>query len=294
VVDAAWGAHFGFHPAYPAHAMSLGADAMITSAHKTLPAFSQGSIVLARTKLLDRDRLERGFEATATTSPAGSILASIDASRALLASPVGHDLLGRLVEITAAARRRLRSELTLSGVLIPGPDDFGPNRIDPVKLVLLLAKTRLSGVALERELLTLGSPLEQADRDLMIPIVSMVDDQESLDLFCNRLIAAAQRVDPIAERPTTASPVWQTRLPPAAMTPRDAFFADHETIDWYDAAGRISAEVVAPYPPGVPVLVPGELITTETLDALETAAASGVRIAYAADPSLKSFQVVRR
>jgi lysine decarboxylase len=77
------------------------------------------------------------------------------------------------------------------------------------------------------------------------------------------------------------------------MTPRDAFFAAHERVPAQQAAGRISAEVIAPYPPGIPLVVPGELITTHTVTALEEAARSGVRIAYAADPTLRSYQVVR-
>jgi lysine decarboxylase len=86
IVDAAWAAHFGFHPELPPHALSLGADAVVTSAHKTLPAYSQAAMVLANTDRIDADRLERAFEATHTTSPAGAILASSDAARSLLES----------------------------------------------------------------------------------------------------------------------------------------------------------------------------------------------------------------
>ena len=77
------------------------------------------------------------------------------------------------------------------------------------------------------------------------------------------------------------------------MTPRDAFFADREPVAWDHAAGRTCAEVVAPYPPGVPVLAPGERITGSALDALQAARASGARIAYAADPTLATVLVVR-
>jgi len=76
------------------------------------------------------------------------------------------------------------------------------------------------------------------------------------------------------------------------MTPREAFFAPHETVSAAAAAGRVAAELVAPYPPGVPVLAPGELITKEAVAALREVAADGGRIAYAADPTLATFQVV--
>ena len=85
IVDSAWAAYLGFHPDLPPHAIAAGADGLVTSAHKTLPAYTQGALMLARTDRLDVARLNRAFEATHTTSPAGSIVASIDATRALLA-----------------------------------------------------------------------------------------------------------------------------------------------------------------------------------------------------------------
>src|SRR5207237_7322562 len=96
VVDQAWSAHFGFHPALPPHALAAGADALVTSAHKALPAYTQAALVLARTERLDPARLHRAFEATHTTSPTGSIMASIDAARALLAAD-GERLWGALL-----------------------------------------------------------------------------------------------------------------------------------------------------------------------------------------------------
>src|SRR6266566_714477 len=103
IVDAAWAAYLGFHPDLPPHAIAAGADGMVTSAHKALPASTQGALVLARTRFLDRARLDRAFEATHTTSPAGAITASIDAARALLARD-GKQLCARLLHLVAIAR----------------------------------------------------------------------------------------------------------------------------------------------------------------------------------------------
>ncbi|MEV0133792.1 hypothetical protein AB0H83_35670 [Dactylosporangium sp. NPDC050688] len=103
VVDAAWSAHFGFHPALPRHPLQLGADVMVTSAHKTLPAWSQAALVLARTGRIDPARLDAGVEATVTTSPAGAILASTDAARALLRRD-GEALLGDAIAALDQAR----------------------------------------------------------------------------------------------------------------------------------------------------------------------------------------------
>jgi lysine decarboxylase len=80
--------------------------------------------------------------------------------------------------------------------------------------------------------------------------------------------------------------------PVAATSPREAFFADREPVGIADALGRVSAELVAPYPPGVPVLAPGEVVTAEAMDALGAARAAGSRIAYAADPELRTLEVL--
>ena len=81
--------------------------------------------------------------------------------------------------------------------------------------------------------------------------------------------------------------------PVMAMPPRDAFFARTETVEFRRAVGRVSVELVAPYPPGIPVLAPGEEITEGVLDALGKARADGVRVAYAADRTLQTLRVVR-
>jgi len=279
VVDQAWGAHLGFHPKLPAHALAAGADAIAISAHKTLPAYSQASLALARTGRLDRHRLERAFDASHTTSPAGSILASIDGARALLATR-GEELLGDLLVRVERARSTLRS---IDGLVVPSLPD-------PTKLVLLLAGTGADGNDIERDLIDAGLPVEMADRDTLVPIITMADTDESVDRLVAVIAAAVERRRGPARAVRTA--VQWGPPPPAAITPREAYFRPHTTVDAATAVGRISAELVAPYPPGVPVLVPGEIVTAEVLAALREAQSSGTRIAYAADATLATLQVV--
>ena len=283
LVDAAWAAHLGFHPGLPPHALAAGADAMVTSAHKALPAYTQGALVLARTGLLDRARLHRAFEATHTTSPAGAIMASIDAARALLARD-GEELCGRLLHTVAAARDRLRQ--------VPGLDLLDGPGVEPAKLVVLLAGTGAHGNEVEADLIAAGMPVEMADRDTIIPIVTMADDEAAVTRFTGTLAAIVEAHRGPPRRPVPAAS-W-TVIPDVAMPPRQAFFCRNETRSAARAVGRISGELVAPYPPGVPVLAPGEVITAAALDALRAARADGGRIAYAADPTLATFQVIAR
>ena len=281
VVDAAWAAHFGFHPDLPPHALQAGADAVVVSAHKTLPAWSQAALVLARTARIDAARLDAGVEATATTSPAGAILASIDAARALLERD-GEELLGAAISATRSARERLADVAGL--VVLDGPG------VDPLKLTVVLNGTGVDGLAVEQDLLAAGIPVEAGERDLLIALVSLADTEASLAALTDTLVDSIERRrgEP---RPVAGAAVYAVD-PVTVLPPREAFFADSEAVATGDAVGRVSAELVAPYPPGIPVLAPGEEITHGALEALQAAREAGVRIAYAADPTLTTLRVV--
>jgi len=285
-VDQAWGAYFGFHPELPRHALQAGADALVTSAHKTLPAYTQSALLLARTERIDADRLERAYEATATTSPSGTIAASADAARALLERD-GERLLGHLLEIVAHARKRLREVPGV--VLLDDVVDAGVG-LDRAKLAINISGTGASGLVLEDDLVAAGTPVELADRDTIVPVITMNDDLEAVDRFVNALVASIERRRG-APRKVAPSLSW-TVEPEVALSPRDAYFAPHETVPAERAIGRVSAELVAPYPPGIPVLAPGERITGEAIEGLRQALAEGTQVRYAADRTLRTFQVV--
>jgi arginine decarboxylase len=279
LVDQAWGGHLGFHPGLPGHALSRGADALVTSTHKTLTAFTQGSLVVARTELLDAGRLDEAFEMLHTTSPAAAILASTDRARALMEDR-GEELLDVTIRLVSDARERLRAVEGL-GVVEAG---------DPAKLVVTLAGTGADGFAVEADLLAEGIRFEMADRDTLVPIVTLADTEETVD----RLVSALERSlarRSAAPRPPSASMVWSLE-PVTVLNPRDAYFAPRERVSANRAVGRVAAETAAPYPPGIPALAPGELITAELLDALRAEAAAGTRVAYCSDPALETLLVV--
>ncbi len=224
------------------------------------------------------------------SGPAGAILASADAARALLQRH-GADLIGRLVELVHGARGRLAAVPGLA-VVTGRPDGHpaGPLSVDPAKLVVLLAGTGAHGHAVEAELLAAGMPVEMADRDVLIPMVTVSDDESSVARLVDTLIAAIEQHRGEA-RKTAPAAAWNVE-PATATDPRSAFFARHETVPAARAVGRVSVELIAPYPPGVPVLAPGEVISAAALDALRAALADGGRIAYAADPTLRTIQVM--
>lgn len=281
VVDAAWSAHFGFHPALPRHPLQLGADVMVTSAHKTLPAWSQAALILANIDRIDPVRLDAGVEATATTSAAGAILASIDAARALLETD-GESLLGAAVAAVRTARDRLHGVDRL--LVLDGP------HIDPLKIALVLCGTGADGNAVERDLLTAGFPVESADRDVIIGVASLADTARTLDAFVDVLVTSIERHRG-TPRDLVAPAAYRVK-PDTVLAPRAAYFASSQAVPIERSIGRISSELIAPYPPGIPVLAPGEKITEQAIGALEDARRAGIRIAYAADPALRTLRVV--
>jgi len=289
IIDAAWGAHFGFHPQLPQHAMQLGADALVTSIHKSLPGYSASALLMARTGLLNVDRLEQSFETTHTTSPPGAPLASIDACRALL-QVRGEELIEQLLSNVNAFKACVQSHFEMPIFL--NPSDFPAGRFDPTKLVLRVNQLGASGVEIEKALLEHRIRIEMADHDTIIFMATITDNASDFETLSQALIPILQSVQ-THPRPSDTALSWSV-VPQVAISMRDAYFANTEMICRAEAVGRISADLIAPYPPGVAVVAPGELLTEEIVHGLTASKDAGVRIAYASDPTLGSYRVVKQ
>jgi arginine decarboxylase len=282
VVDQAWGAHFGFHPAVPPHALAAGADAFVASSHKTLAAFTQSAFLVARGGFLGLERLAEAFDLLHTTSVSAAVLASIDRARMIMATR-GEELLGETVRLAAYARERLAE---VDGLAVVAADD-------PTKLALALPGTGADGLEVEADLFAQGIRFELANRDLLVPLLTIADTEEGVERLCDALLASFARRRGEPRPPGAASAVWDV-TPETVMTPREAFFSPREAVPAEKAAHRVAAEMVCPYPPGIPAIAPGELVSRELVDALREAAAGGTRLAYCADPALTTLQVVAR
>ena len=287
ILDAAWGGHFGFHPELPRHAFQLGADALITSVHKALPGYSASAILIAQGKFLNLDRIEQSFETTHTTSPAGAPLASIDGVRALLQTR-GLELNTALLANVAHFKDTVQAEFALPIFLYP--TDFPAGRFDPTKIVLRVQQLGASGVEIERDLQAVGIRVEMADRDTIVFLATLADTAEDFEILADALIPILKRRQ--EQRRESATALSWSVVPTRGISMRDAYFAKTEMADASNAEGRISADLIAPYPPGVAVVAPGEVLTAQILDGLKSSKDAGVRIAYATDPSLKQYRVV--
>jgi lysine decarboxylase len=287
IIDAAWGGHFGFHKDLPAHSLQMGADALITSVHKALPGYSASALLLARTEFLSAQRLEQSFETTHTTSPAGAPLASIDATRALLQTR-GEELLGELLNNVAHFKQKVQSEFSLPIFL--NASDFPAGRFDPAKIILRANQLGASGVAIENALGEHGIRVEMADQDTVVFLATLADTRADFDEVADLLIEIA-RSQQSSPRPSATALSWSV-VPTVGISMRDAYFASTEMVSAADAIGRVSADLIAPYPPGVAVIAPGEILTEKIVQGLSASQKAGVRIAYATDPTLGKFRVV--
>lgn len=273
------------------HAIQAGADVLVTSIHKHITGFTQSSMVLAQGERIDLERLEAAFEGLHTTSPSGAIFASIDLARDVLQER-GEELLEQAIRLAEQARERFRQ---VPGLGVVGLEiaDRSPALFmhDPTKIVLTLSGTGADGQLVADVLEARGLHLEFADRDTFCPVITLGDTPATVDFMTTEIIRAIEehRGTPRELVPITA---W-TLQPDTAMSPRDAFFADHERVPAAEAIGRIAAETAAPYPPGIPALAPGERINGDMLAALQAEARTGTRIAYCGDPLLETVLVVK-
>jgi lysine decarboxylase len=288
IVDAAWGGHFGFSAHLPRHVLQLGADALITSVHKALPGYSASALLLAQGKLLNLDRIEQSFETTHTTSPAGAPLASIDGCRALLESR-GEELTRDLISLVESFKSSVQANF--DATIFLNTSDFLPQRFDPAKIVLRANILGLSGVNVERELGKANIRVEMADQDTIVFLATLADTADDFKVLENALVPILKSLQG-PTRQTQTSLSWSV-VPTLAMSIRDAYFADTEFVSANDAIGRISADLIAPYPPGVAVVAPGEVLTEQIVNGLATTQKAGVRIAYASDATLATYRVTK-
>jgi arginine decarboxylase len=291
ICDQAWGAHLGFHPGTPETALRRGADAIAMSTHKSITSFTQGALLHARdTGRIDLEKLGAAFDALLTTSPSAQIYASIDRARALMERR-GHELVGNAIAVAARARALL-SEFPGVRVLDEHVREHpSVGGWDPLRLIVDIGATGADGIEVDRDMRAAGITLEGADRTTLIPFLTIADDDASVDRLVTALGPALARRRGTASGRAVSSSAWRIAAE-TVMTPREAFFARTERVSAAQAAGRVAAEIAAPYPPGIPALAPGERISSELLDELRAEVAGGARIVGASDPTLESLIVV--
>ncbi|MFF7404711.1 aminotransferase class I/II-fold pyridoxal phosphate-dependent enzyme [Streptomyces murinus] len=295
IVDEAWGAHLPFHDALPAWAMDAGADVCVTSIHKMGSGLEQGSVFHLQGDLIDPAELASRADLLGTTSPNVLLYAGIDAWRRQMVQH-GRELIGHALDLAGRVRADIES---IDGIHVNGAADFcGPGLaadFDPLPVVMDIHDLGTSGYrAADRLRKHHHIDTHLFDHRRISAQLTHADNAETAQRLLTALRELAAHAADLRDVPHVAVPSPADLRMEQAQLPRDAYFTGHEEVPTDEAVGRIAAEMITPYPPGIPVVLPGERLTRPVLDYLTTGVAAGMFLPDAADQRLKTVRVVRR
>jgi arginine decarboxylase len=293
LVDEAWGPHFPCPPDLPRSALSLGAAATVTGIHKLLGALTQASMLHVRGDLVDPDRVEVVARMFQSTSPSCLLYASLDVARQQMAT-AGEDLLSEAIALAENARLELDAHPLLSVLGKELVGSHGVAATDPTRLCVNVVRTTRTGYEVERLLAQeYGIQAEMSDFANVLANITIGHRRDDVDRLCDALLAVAD--SPPHERPDPHGFLERGLVvtPEQVCSPSAAFHAPQEKVPLAHAAGRVSAELAASYPPGIPVVVPGERLTGALVVHLAAQVDAGCRIVGPVDPQLRTIRVVR-
>ncbi|MCA1222864.1 aminotransferase class I/II-fold pyridoxal phosphate-dependent enzyme [Streptomyces sp. 8L] len=294
IVDEAWGAHLPFHPRLPTWAMDAGADVCVTSVHKMGSGLEQGSVFHLQGDLIAPEVLRSRADLLGTTSPSVLVYAALDGWRRQMVE-YGRALYDDALALAESVRSAIEA---IDGMHVHGRSDFcGPGRsndLDPLQIMIDVSALGTTGYRVNdwaREHHRVN--LHTADHRRINAQLTHADDHRTAEALLGALgdvsdHAAELRTAPGIEVPSPPG----LRLEQATL-PRDAYFGPVEHVPWRRAAGRICAEVLTPYPPGIPAALPGEVLGREVMEYLRSGVDAGMVVPDAADPEVKSVRVVR-
>ena len=293
IVDEAWGAHLPFHEDLPTWAMDAGADVCVVSVHKMGAGFEQGSVFHVQGDLVDRDRLSKCADLLMTTSPNVMVYAAMDGWRRQMVES-GHELFDAALDLAAKTRAEIERipDLEVLDEELLGSE--ASHDLDRLQVLVDVSATGRSGYQAAdwlREHFRLDLGL--SDHRRVMATLSFADDSTSTARLVDALEqwrAAASDLEP---PPAIVLPSPQDIELETVMLPRDAFFGATEMIRSEEAVGRIAAEQITPYPPGIPAVIPGERLSEPVIDYLRSGADAGMTLPDPVDPTLKEFRVVR-
>jgi arginine decarboxylase len=293
IVDEAWGAHLPFHDGLPPWGMDAGADVCVTSVHKMGAAIEQSSVFHLQGDRVDPNVLKAREDLLGTTSPSSLVYAALDGWRRQMAEQ-GKELLSAALGLTTSVRGRL----TGLGLTVLFDEFLGPDladSADPLKVVLDLEPLGISGYQAadwlrEHQRVTVGL----SDHRRIVAQLNHSDDEETADVLVSALAALVKAAPSFSRPPKVEIPPPHEFELETAMLPRDAFFGPAEQVSVDEAPGRIAAEMITPYPPGAPGVLPGEVITKPILDYLRSGLEAGMQLPDPADSGLESIRVVAK
>jgi arginine decarboxylase len=291
IVDEAWGAHLPFHDDLPTWAMDAGADVCVVSVHKMGMGFEQGSVYHVQGDLIDPSHLSKCADLLMTTSPNALLYTAIDGWRRQMVQH-GKQLLGDALDLARSTREQIEQRPGLHVLHDEFLHEEASHELDILHVLIDLQQLGITGFQAadwvrEHHAIDVGL----SDHRRIEATISTADNDESVARLLNALdglVAAAGDMD---KPPQIDLPSFPDLEVEPVLLPRDAFFGPRESVPAKEAAGRVAAEQITPYPPGIPALVPGERIPAEIVDYLRSGVEAGMVLPDAADPKAETFLV---
>lgn len=291
LVDEAHGVHIHFHDQLPLSSMQAGADMAATSVHKLGGSLTQSSVLNVKGNRVSHERVQTVMSMLTTTSTSYILLASLDVARKRLATD-GYELINNTIQLANHARKLINQIPYLYCV---GEEIVGNEAIyglDPTKLIIFVKDLGISGYDAEvwlRENHTIE--VELSDLYNLLCIITPGDSMDTINKLVVALtqLAKEKMSQPTAKKITVSTP----EIPLLALTPRDAFYAETEVIPFFQSAGRISAESIMVYPPGIPIFIPGEIITEDNIAYIQKNVKNGLPVQGLEDETLETIHVIK-
>lgn len=290
IVDEAHGAHLGFHPHMPKSALQQGADIAVQSTHKVLCSLTQSSMLHISSKLVDRERICRSLQALQSSSPSYLLLASLDAARAQLSENPA-TIFDKAFELSTISKKLIQE---IPGISVLESSSFQHcNAMDPLRLTVGFMQLGLSASDADDVL--------YRDHGIVCELVGTRSITFATNLgscveHIHGLITGIKHLSSISTAKRVVEGIFQCKIQPFVgidrkLIPREAFFASKRKVDIEKSLGQVCGELICPYPPGIPVMIPGEIITQGAVDYLLYVKQSGAFISGASDPTLSSIEV---
>jgi arginine/lysine/ornithine decarboxylase len=294
-VDEAWGPHFPFHESLPPAAVQAGASMGVTSIHKLLAGFTQSSLITIGGDLVSKEDILPAVSLIETTSPSATIAASIDVARRQMALH-GHALLERTVELALEARKRLTDIEGIRVIDASIISDRPGAGFDPTRIMVDVQDLGVNGFEAEaflRSETRIG--VEMSDLSGFIVHITIGDSRGTVDHLVRGITqlserSTAGRAPKIGEALRSSGAALFSAIP--ELTPREAALGKTRVIPLSEATGEIAAEIITPYPPGIPIVAPGDRFTPECIAYLSASRDAGMYISGSRDPSLTTVRVV--
>ena len=290
MVDEAHGAHCYFSDKLPMGGLAAGADIVVQSIHKVTGSFGQSSMIHVKSDLVDRSQLEANLHLVQSTSPSYLLMTSLDMARHDM-SQRGAAMIDAALELARAARAEIN---TIPGIACAGREivgNAGINDLDETRLTISAAQIGITGFNLKKMLFDeYNIDMEQADYRNTLAIVTFANQKEDLDHLVEALKDISRRFAAEGKPLPAATP-----LPPQpeyVISPRNAYFSPKKRIAWKDCKGKIMGEMIAPYPPGIPVIYNGERMSDEVFEFLDEYKARKGHLQGPSDPTLETVLII--